>query len=147
MFLFPVAARAQHPVFAIVSDSHVGAANSVYPAVVHIIQEAKIDMVIHTGDAINTPGNRREWTSFLDATGSVDLHLAPGNHDIHGSASLAVYLSIFPRPYYSFSEGDTLFVLLNTELPGEESMVTGEQFASARDGAGEAFPIQIHFSS
>ena len=45
------------------------------------------------------------------------LYLAPGNHDIHGAASLSVYLRYFPKPYYSFAEGDTLFVLLNTDCP------------------------------
>lgn len=129
VLLLSALAQAQHSTFAIVSDSHVGAANSVYPAFVHIIEEEKIGMVIHAGDAINTPGSTKEWTSFLQITGSVELHLAPGNHDIHGSASYSVYSRYFPKPYYSFSEGDTLFILLNTELPGEESMIGGEQFA------------------
>lgn len=127
--LIPFPACAQHPTFAIVGDSHVGAANSVYPAVVQAIERARIDMVIHVGDAINTPGRSRQWASFLEITGpALKLHLIPGNHDIRGEASLSVYLKHFPRTYYSFSEGDTLFVLLNTELPGEEAMVTGEQF-------------------
>ncbi len=128
--LFSVPGHAQYPTFAIVSDSHVGAANSVYPAFIRAIEDAKIDMVIHAGDAINTPGSTREWASFLEMTGpAIHLYLAPGNHDIRGKASVSAYLKYFPKLYYSFSEGDTLFVLLNTELPGEESMVTGEQFA------------------
>ena len=57
------------------------------------------------------------------------LHLAPGNHDIRGWESIPVYLSFFPSLYHSFFEGDTLFVLLNTEIPGEESLVTGDQLA------------------
>ena len=48
-------ARAQYPVFAIVSDSHVGAGNSVYPAFIRAIEEEKIEMIVHTGDAIEHP--------------------------------------------------------------------------------------------
>jgi len=89
LVLLPIPARAQYPVFAIVSDSHVGAANSVYPAFIHAIEEEKIEMIIHTGDAINTPGSTREWASFLEMTGPAKkLYLAPGNHDIKGGASL-----------------------------------------------------------
>jgi 3',5'-cyclic AMP phosphodiesterase CpdA len=124
----PPPARAQRPTFAIVSDSHVGASNSVYPAFVRAIKEAGIDMVIHTGDAIDIPENRRQWRAFLEATSPVSkFYLAPGNHDIRGRTGLSVYLRYFPKPYYSFSEDDTLFVLLNTELPGEEGMIAGEQ--------------------
>ena len=129
LLLSPFPCPAENGTFAIVSDSHVGASNSVYPAFIKAMDEAKIDMVIHAGDAINRPGSEREWTAFLEMTGPTrKLYLAPGNHDISGARSVSVYLKHFPRLYYSFLEGDTLFVLLNTELPGEESMVTGEQF-------------------
>lgn len=129
LLLFPVLGLADSGTFAIVSDSHVGASNSVYPAFVHAMEEEKIDMVIHAGDAINTPGSSREWHAFLEMTGpKIKLYLAPGNHDIRGAGSLPAYLAHFPNLYYSFSDGETLFVLLNTELPGEESMIGGEQF-------------------
>jgi 3',5'-cyclic AMP phosphodiesterase CpdA len=128
--LVPLMARAEHPTFAVVSDSHVGAANTVYPAFIRAVEEAGIGIVIHTGDAINTPGSRKQWASFLEATGpALKLHLTPGNHDVRGKTSFAAYLKHFPKPYYSFFDDDTLFVLVNTELPGEEAMVTGEQFA------------------
>jgi len=144
--LIPASARAQHLVFAVVSDSHVGAAGSVYPAFIRAINEAKIDMIIHTGDAINTPGSTAEWTSFLEMTGSEKhLYLAPGNHDIQGAASLSVFLKYFPRSYYSFSQGDTLFVLLNTELPGEEGMVAGEQLGWLRTELARSFRYKFIF--
>ncbi len=128
IFLIPFAAWAITP-FAIVGDSHVGARNSVYAKAIDQLKKRGASTLIHIGDAIDTPGSSKQWKSFLDNTGQeMTLHLAPGNHDISGKRSLEVYLRFFPEPYYSFSDGDTLFVLLNTELPGEESMVTGEQF-------------------
>ena len=57
------------------------------------------------------------------------LHLTPGNHDVNGEASQATYLQFFDAPYSSFSEGDTLFLLLDTEMPGEQSRIAGEQLA------------------
>ena len=144
--LIPVLVRAQYPVFAVVSDSHVGAPHSVYPAFIRAIEEAKIDMIIHTGDAINTPGSTREWASFLEMTGPEKrLYLAPGNHDIQGASSLSVFLKYFPESYYSFSEGDTLFILLNTELPGEESTITGEQLAWLTTELKRPFPYKFIF--
>lgn len=130
LLLIPLLAWAQQTPFVIISDTHVGARDSLYADFMHRIEEEKIQVVIHTGDAIETPGSLRQWARFFEITGSdKKLHLAPGNHDIYGKRSLAVYLRFFPKPYYSFSEGDTLYVLLNTELPGEEGMVAKEQLA------------------
>ena len=124
----PLLAWTQPKTFAIVSDSHVGSPDSVYAAFIRIADERKFDFIIHAGDAIHNAGTPKQWKRFLEITGPGKiLHLAPGNHDIHGKASLAIYLKFFPNLYYSFSEGDTLFVILNTELPGETGMITGEQ--------------------
>lgn len=114
--------------FAIVADSHVGARDSVYGETIKGIETEKIETIIHTGDAINSPGSVRQWKEFLELTGpGKTLHLAPGNNDIHDPKSVQVYLRFFPQMYYSFSEGDTLFIMLNTELPGEEHRITGNQ--------------------
>lgn len=114
--------------FAIVSDSHVGARDSVYGETIKGIETEKIETIIHTGDAINSPGSVRQWKEFLELTGpGKTLHLAPGNNDIRDAKSVQVYLKFFPQMYYSFSEGDTLFIMLNTELPGEEHRITGNQ--------------------
>jgi len=130
LVFFPLLAWAELGTFAIVSDSHIGSADSVYPGFIRIVEERKIGVIFHAGDAIHNPGSKVQWRKFFEITGpDKTLHLAPGNHDIHGKRSLGVYLKLFPKPYYSFSDGDTLFVILNTELPGEEGMITGEQFA------------------
>jgi 3',5'-cyclic AMP phosphodiesterase CpdA len=126
--LIPALSWAMAP-FAIVADSHVGTRNSVYADIVKRIEQRNIHTIIHVGDAIDSPGNSRQWKKFLEINGSdKTLHLAPGNHDIHGDQSLRIYLRHFSKPYESLSDGDTLFVVLNTELPGEENMITGEQF-------------------
>jgi predicted phosphodiesterase len=122
--------RAEYTTFAVVSDTHLGAPNSAYPAFIQAMEAEKITLIIHVGDAINTPGSVSQWNRFFEITGPGRiLHLAPGNHDIQGKQSLRVYLTFFPTSYHAFAEGDTLFILLNTELPGEEGMIAGEQLA------------------
>ena len=125
----PLCAQTQCAPFAIVSDTHMGAQDSLYPAIRERIREEQITVIIHTGDAIHARkvGN---WDTFFatQETGAT-LHLAPGNNDISGKASFEAYLKRFPRSYYSFSDGDTLFILLNTEIPGEESTIQDRQRA------------------
>ena len=128
ILFLPLFARAEYAPFAIISDTHIGLNESVYIAFIRAVEEQKIQVIIHTGDAINRPGDSMQWARFLQITGpGKTVHLAPGNHDIDDKESLAVFLTYFSKPYYSFSDGDTLFVLLNTELPGQRSRIVGAQ--------------------
>ena len=141
---FPV--RTEYPDFAIISDTHVGARNSVYPDFIRVIDELKIETIIHTGDVINKPGSLREWKRFFETTGSgKTLHVAPGNHDIRFKASREVYGRFFPSQYYSFSKGDTLFVMLNTVLPRQRSRITGRQFEWLRTELARSFRFKFVF--
>jgi 3',5'-cyclic AMP phosphodiesterase CpdA len=117
-------------IFAIVGDSHVGAKNSVYREVIEQLDRQGISTIIHVGDAIDRPGSVTQWTRFLEITGSgKTLYLAPGNHDISGPQSLKAYHRFFPKLYFSVDDGDTQFIFLNTEIPGEEGMISGEQLS------------------
>ena len=128
LLFIPFSVGAGDKPFAIIGDTHIGANNTVYPVFIRAIEDQKIELIIHVGDAINSPGSSSQWARFFEMTGQgKELHLAPGNHDIRDSQSLAFYLRFFPGPYDSFSRGDTLFILLNTEVPGEEGMIAGEQ--------------------
>jgi len=130
LFFLPLFARAQHAPFAIISDTHVGAHELVYAAFIRAMEEQKTRIIIHTGDAIDKPGDLRQWDKFWQITGPGKVvHLAPGNHDIDGKGSLTAFLTYFHSLYSSFPDGDTLFVLLNTELPGQRSRIVGEQLA------------------
>ena len=139
---FPV--QVEYPLFAIVSDTHVGARNSAYPALIRAIDELKIETIIHTGDVINKPGSLRQWKRFFEITGSErTLHVAPGNHDIRFKSSRELYRRFFPSQYYSFSKGDTLFVMLNTVLSGQRSRITGGQLEWLRTEL--ARPLRFKF--
>ena len=130
LLYFPLFVGAEEAPFAVISDTHIGLRESVYVTFIQAVEEQKIRLIIHTGDAINRPGDVILWARFLQITGQgKELHLAPGNHDIDDKESLAVFLRYFSEPYHSFSDGDTLFVILNTELPGQRSRIEGQQLA------------------
>lgn len=146
IILFPLFLNAELTPFAIVSDTHIGTEDSVYPDFIKVIGGQKIKVIIHTGDAIHNPGRTSQWKKFLEITGSDKiLHLAPGNHDIEDKRSLAVYLRFFQRLYYSFSEGDTLFLILNTEIPGEKALIAGEQLEWLREELEKPFRYKFVF--
>ncbi len=144
--LLPFPSQAEYPVFAIISDTHVGARNSVYPAFIRVLDDLKIDTIIHTGDVINKPGSLPQWKRFFEATGSEKiLHVAPGNHDIRFKLSREVFARFFPSQYYSFSKGDTLFVMLNTVLPRQRSRITGRQLEWLRTELARSFRFKFVF--
>jgi predicted phosphodiesterase len=144
--LIPLFVPAQVTRFAIVSDTHTGSPDSVYPAFIRLMEERKIDIIFHAGDAIHNPGNLKQWAKFFEITGEgKTLYLAPGNHDINGKQSVAAYLKYFPRLYYSFADRDTLFVLLNTELPGETGRIAGKQFEWLKGELGKPFKYKFVF--
>jgi 3',5'-cyclic AMP phosphodiesterase CpdA len=116
--------------FAIIGDTRVGRTDAMYTAFIKQVEKDGIQTVVHVGDAIESPGSEDQWKQFLKITGNkVTLYIAPGNHDINSKRSLATYTKILGKePYYSVSRGDTLFIFLNSELPGQEAKITGQQF-------------------
>jgi 3',5'-cyclic AMP phosphodiesterase CpdA len=145
LLLFPLLARAEYDRFAVLSDSHVGSRKSVYAGFIRLMNEEQIRTLIHTGDVINKPGRTELWKKFFDITGEgKTLHMAAGNHDISDDASYAVWEDFFP-PYESFFDGDTLFVVLNTELPGLRSRIAGEQLDWLKAELARPFRYKLGF--
>lgn len=66
---------------------------------------------IFTGDVVRNGSNQAQWDSALSDINQLDIdyHIAAGNHD-RGE----VFLDNFGLYYYSFMEGNDLFVILNT---------------------------------
>jgi len=109
------------------------------------------DLALNVGDIIyGTPTdtstqNIAKYDGYFSITStlsaSVPVYQAIGNHEYIGTASnRAGYEQEFTLPenngadagtygeeYYSFDNGDTHFVSLCTELPGQEGLVTGNQ--------------------
>jgi serine/threonine-protein phosphatase CPPED1 len=115
--------------FAVIGDTRVGATDGPYTAFIRQVQKDGIQTVIHVGDAIDSPGTEEQWAKLLSITGTkVNLCIAPGNHDVNSRRALATYTRMLGKePYYSISRNDTLLILLNSELPGQEVRITGQQ--------------------
>ncbi len=97
--------------------------------------------IVNTGDVIETPGNREQWTSFWSVSRQIDVpyFLAVGNHDISPlvPASEEIYREQVDLPgnelYYSFTAGNSLFVVLDSYLDGQERKITGKQLKWLED--------------
>jgi len=77
---------------------------------------------------------RRQWQGFfegispLQALGRIPVALAPGNHDIMGTATnQAIFAEYFGGPYLSFNRAGCHFVILNTQEPGNYGRIAGPQ--------------------
>ncbi len=125
--------------FVVLGDTRAGdpACDAVYEKVITSAMERKPDLIVNTGDEIDRPGNIEDWKRFheLSKAVTVPYFLTVGNHDIHPevAGSDDVYRSQVDLPgnklYYSFVAGDSLFVVLDSYIRGQEKKITGEQYA------------------
>ncbi len=119
--------------FVVIGDNRSG--DDTYKKLVSMIMERKPDFVVNTGDMIKTPGNKQEWAKFWEMSKpiTVPYFLAVGNHDAHPKAprSEKTYKEQVDLPgnelYYSFTAGNSLFIVLDSFLDDQEKRITGEQ--------------------
>lgn len=109
--------------FAVISDTHVGAATSKYVPLMYLLKREGVRHVLHAGDAIYHPGEIHEWKKFVAGLYPQQvMHLAPGNHDIRDDASLREYLKVFSSGYSSFrTETFSSYCLIRKYLGRMES--------------------------
>lgn len=143
--------------YAVVGDNRPGSDTTIQPAVwstiVGQMAAGGLDLSLHVGDIIYGVGsdtlsqNVSRYDGLFDVTSaltaSVPMYVAAGNHErLNYSNSRAGFEQEFTMPlnngvdrdlygeeYYSFDHGDTHFVMLCTEIPGQEGMITGNQLA------------------
>lgn len=121
--------------FVVLGDNRSG--DEVYKKLVSLIAERKPDFVVNTGDMINKPGNTQEWARFWEMSKPVTApyFLTVGNHDAYAKVpqSEKIYKQEVDLPgnelYYSFTAGNSLFIVLDSYIAGEERKITGEQLA------------------
>jgi 3',5'-cyclic AMP phosphodiesterase CpdA len=134
------AQAAEGVVFTVFGDNR-GGSDGHQPPVFRRLVERMADLspefVIGTGDYIHgAPSQdalRSQWNEFFYAMAPLQARKAtyfvpaPGNHEIVGGGGNALFLQFFRRLYFSFDRGGSHFIVLNTEVPGEESRIAGEQ--------------------
>lgn len=120
--------------FAVIGDNRTG--DDIYRKVIGQVMERKPALIVNTGDQIEKPGNRGMWANFWEMSKNVTVpyFFTVGNHDIHPevAGSEETYKEQVNLPgnelYYSFVAGNSLFVVLDSYVKGEDKRITGEQF-------------------
>jgi hypothetical protein len=119
---FHTAASASHPLrFVLVGDVRSG--HDVHAQLVQAIVAEDPDLVLMTGDLVDTGSDEAEWQRFFEIEAplarQVPIYTAPGNHDEwRRGEGLARFLQLFPRPsgtpWSSFDVAGVHFVLLDS---------------------------------
>lgn len=137
----PGAAQSSDHVFFTVFGDNRGGSDGRQPAVFSrlVAQMAALgpDFVIGTGDYIYGASSQEElrfqWREFFRAMAPLQARKttyfvpATGNHEIAGGAGRALFREYFRRFYFSFDWGSSHFIILDTEVPGEEGRIAGDQ--------------------
>lgn len=117
--------------FAVIGDTRSGGDD--YSRLVQRAMGYKPDFMVNTGDMILSP-ERSLWTDFWKRSRpvSVPYFLTVGNHDVNDKKSEGLYKEEVDLPgnklYYSFTVGDSIFVFLDSNIPGQDKKITGEQY-------------------
>ena len=112
---------------------------AVFGALVKQMAARDPDFAIGTGDYIYGGGSeetlRAQWNEFfwaiqpLQSRKRVYFIPAPGNHEIGGDGGNRLFLEYFKRLHFSFDWAGSHFLILDTEAPGQESRIAGQQLA------------------
>jgi 3',5'-cyclic AMP phosphodiesterase CpdA len=119
--------------FVVLGDNRSG--DDMYRKLVSLAMERKPDFIINTGDMITTPGNKHDWAKFWEMSKpiTVPYFLVVGNHDAHPKVPLSekTYKKQVDLPgnelYYSFTAGNSLFIVLDSFIDDQEKRIMGEQ--------------------
>ncbi len=115
--------------FVVVSDRTVGHRDGVFeeemPRKVNLLRP---EFVISVGDLIegyteDRAQLAREWDELEAAIDKLDMPFfyVPGNHDLSNAVMAEIWRSRFGPSYYYFRYRDVLFLVLNSELFGQEN--------------------------
>lgn len=143
--------------FVVLGDSR-GASDGTVPKVFTrmIAQIVKLNpaFVIHTGDLVDGSKDnglfRKQLQEFKKAIDPLKMpfYSVPGNHEIRGLIENDVaYRQLFGAPYRSFDYGNSHFVLLDSEIPHEESRVMGNQMVWLKKDLGKNMKAAHRFVS
>lgn len=118
--------------FAVIGDTRSG--SDAYRKLLRLAMEYKPAFLVNTGDMVPAPGQKRWWDLFREDSKAVTVpyFLTVGNHDVNDEESEELYRTEVDLPgnelYYSFTAGDSLFIVLDSNIPGQEKRITGSQY-------------------
>ncbi|MBI5190449.1 MAG: metallophosphoesterase [Nitrospirae bacterium] len=118
--------------FVVIGDNRSG--GKIYGSLVKEIAGESPALVVNTGDTIFRSGSGSQWEEFVELSAPITTpyFIVPGNHEVSGKRSELLFKYRVRQPgnelYYSFTAGNALFVVLDTEEPDNEARITGEQY-------------------
>lgn len=120
--------------FVVIGDNKTGKGDdNIYHELVTQAMKHKPDFMVNTGDMIESP-NEKHWAHFKEVSKPVTVpyFFAIGNHDVSDRKSEELYKKEVDLPgnelYYSFVAGNSLFIVLDTKIPGQNRDITAEQY-------------------
>ncbi len=117
--------------FVVIGDTRSGGDD--YRDLVQRAMNYKPDFVVNTGDMLSSP-SRSRWADFLEKSKpiTVPYFLTVGNHDVNDKKSEELYKEEVDLPgnklYYSFTVGDSLFIVLDSNIPDQDKKIIGDQY-------------------
>lgn len=118
--------------FAVIGDNRAG--DDIYKKIIGMAMERKPSFIINLGDMITHPGSLSEWDNFWKLSGQINIpyFLTVGNHDANNKKSEDIYKEQVDLPgnelYYSFTSGNSLFIVLDTYFTGQNKKITADQY-------------------
>ena len=120
--------------FAVIGDNRAGKSyDDIYRELIAQAMKHNLDFMVHTGDMIRSP-KEEYWEHFkaISKAVTVPYFFVVGNHDVEDKKSEGFYKKRLDLPgnelYYSFPVGDSLFIVLDSKLPGQNHKVIAEQY-------------------
>ncbi len=117
--------------FAVIGDTRSGGDDC--RELVQRVMAHRPDFVVNTGDMMSSP-SRSGWAHFFEESKpiTVPYFLTVGNHDVDDKKSEELYKEEVDLPgnelYYSFTVGDAIFIFLDSNMPGRDRKITGDQY-------------------
>jgi len=119
--------------FVVIGDNRSG--DEIYKKLAIMTTALRPDFVVNTGDMIQTPGEKKDWAKFWDLSKVITApyFLTVGNHDVNPLVPFSekIYKEQVDQPgnelYYSFTAGNSLFIVLDSFIEDEAKMITGGQ--------------------
>jgi hypothetical protein len=115
--------------FLIVSDRTGGARQGVFPDALRKAELLQPEFIMSVGDLIegyteDPEQIAREWDEFVGFFEGYEIPFfyVPGNHDISNPVMAEAWAERFGRSYYHFRYRDVLFLCLNTEDTGAQTI-------------------------
>lgn len=118
--------------FAVLGDSRSG--EDIYQRLIAQALRRRPDFLVNVGDMVNSLEDKanRTYLGGIQRAIPVPYFLTPGNHEISREGDEQLYRDLVHLPgnelYYSFEAGNSLFVVLDSEVYGETKKIAGTQY-------------------